>query len=246
MFSREYEIVRLLAHDAKRLWPDMVGELVLRAERGYGRGVADLVVLDIDHANLLERRNCGLPPARRAGEAVVLEAVIAKAGEPLETILSAIPMTRSHARRLMSQLADVGLVQVEDGAAFPAWPGAPIAARVVAIEAKLANWRGGAIQADRYLAFADEAYLAMPTERIETLLRHPDRLDGLDLGLIAVSDGECSIAVPAPVVRPRIPAVRRWLDEAEYGELIGSSRQLIRPFPARFEQPTPAALLAVS
>ena len=152
MFSREYEIVRLLAHDAKRLWPDMVGELVLRAERGYGRGVADLVVLDIDHANLLERRNCGLPPARRAGEAVVLEAVIAKAGEPLETILSAIPMTRSHARRLMSQLADVGLVQVEDGAAFPAWPGAPIAARVVAIEAKLANWRGGAIQADRYLA----------------------------------------------------------------------------------------------
>lgn len=86
MFQREYEIVRLVAHHAETLWPDFRGERVLQAERGYGRGVADLVVLDINRIHLADRRERLLPPARRAGEAAVLEAVIAHGGEPLDNI----------------------------------------------------------------------------------------------------------------------------------------------------------------
>ena len=244
MFNREYEVVRLVAQHAENLWPDVGGKRVLQAERGYGRGVADLVVLDVDPTQVSSRRNLGLPPARRAGEAAVLEAVIANAGKPIDAIVSAIAMTPSHARRLVWQLADAGLIKVEDGKVHPTWPAARVVTRVIAIEAKLTDWRGGAIQADRYLEFADEAYLAMPSHHIEGLLRNPDRLGGLDLGLIAVEQGECSIAIPAPKVPPRNPSIRRWLDEAEYGELSGNPRQLVRPFPARFKQPTPAALVA--
>jgi hypothetical protein len=246
MFSREYEIVRLVARSAASLWPDILGERVLQAERGYGRGVADLVVLDVDRVNLDERRERKLPPARRAGEAAVLEAVVAHAGEPLDVITAQVGMTRSHTRRLLTQLADVGLVEIMDGTARATWTAAPIASRVIAVEAKLTDWRGGAIQAMRYLDFANEAYLAMPSRRIESLLERPNQLEGLGLGLIAVSPQGCAIALRAEAAPPRLPALRRWLEEAEYGELIGDARQLIQPFPARFKQPSPAELLAAS
>lgn len=132
-----------------------------------------------------------------------------------------------------------------DGTAHPGWPAGPIASRVIAGEAKLADWRGAAIQAARYLDFADEACVAMPARKIESLLRMPERLDGLGLGLIAVSGEGYSVALHAKREPPRLPALRRWLEEAEYGQLIGDVCALIQPFPARFAHPSAAELVAI-
>lgn len=245
MLNREYEVVRTLAAHAAVLFP-VAGKRVIQAERGYGRGVADLVLLDIDQGNLLERRSRGLPPARRAGEAAVLEAVVMHSGEDVDGILSSVAMTRSHARRLLSELTLAGLISITDGRASPCWPAHPIVSRVIAIEAKLSDWRSGVVQAMRYQAFADETYLALPTSRIEAFVREPDRLQGLGLGLIGVSADRCFIAQEAERLPPREPALRRWLEEAEYGDLTGDTRRLIAPFPARFEQPSPAELVSVA
>lgn len=245
MFDREYEIVRLVARHAASLWPDIKAERVLQAERGYGRGVADLMVLEIDRANLADRRERQLPPARRSGEAVVLEAVIAHRGEPLDEVIAQVPMTRSHVRHLVGQLERAGLISTADGIARPAWPAGPIVSRAIAIEAKLTDWRSAAIQAERYQDFADETYLAMPAARIASLMKQPEKLQGLGLGLIAVSPDACEIAVRALSAKPRLPAVRRWLEEVEYGAFVGDLRQLVQPFPARFAHPTAAELVAI-
>jgi hypothetical protein len=245
MFDREYEIVRLVARHAERLWPDLNGERVLQAERGYGRGVADLMVLDIDRVSLAERRKLRLPPARRSGEASVLEAVIAHAGAPLDRVIAAVPMTRSHVRHLLRELERAALISTTDGVVRPTWSARPIVSRAIAVEAKLTDWRSAAIQAERYQDFADETYLAMPAIRIASLMKKPKRLEGLGLGLIAVTPDGCEIVVPAASAVPRLPALRRWLEEVEYGELIGDARQLVQPFPARFAHPSPAELVAV-
>jgi hypothetical protein len=242
--DREYEIVRLVAQHAASLWPDLEGERVLQAERGYGRGVADLMVLGVDRTALAERRERQLPPARRSGEAAVLEAVIAHAGTPLDEVIAAVPMTRSHVRHLLRELERAGLVSTTDGVARPTWSARPIVSRAIAIEAKLSDWRSAAIQAERYQDFADETYLAMPAPRIASLMKRPERLEGLGLGLIAVSTDGCEI-IPADATPPRLPALRRWLDEVEYGDLIGEVRHLVQPFPARFAHPTPAELVAI-
>jgi hypothetical protein len=242
---REYELVRLVAQHAASLWPDSKGERVLQAERGYGRGVADLMVLDIDRVSLAERRERQLPPARRSGEATVLEAVIAHAGAPLDEVVASVPMTRSHVRHLLRELERAGLINTADGAVIPMWSARPVVSRAIAIEAKLTDWRSAAIQAERYQDFADETYVAMPAARIASLMKRPDRLEGLGLGLIAVSPDACEIVVAAASAAPRLPALRRWLDEVEYGELIGEVRQLIQPFPARFAHPSPAELVAI-
>lgn len=245
MFDREYEIVRLVARHAAKLWPDIKGERVLQAERGYGRGVADLMVLDIDRVNFADRRERKLPPARRSGEAAVLQAVITHAGASIDEVAAVVPMTRSHVRHLLRQLERARLISTADGAVRPTWTTAPVLSRAIAIEAKLADWRSAAIQADRYQDFADETYIAMPAGRIASLMERPERLEGLGLGLIAVSLDACDIVVPAVAAPPRLPALRRWVEEVEYGELIGEARQLIQPFPARFAQPSPAELVAI-
>lgn len=242
MFEREYEIVRVVARHAEVLWPE-IRNRVLQAERGYGRGVADLMVLDIDRANLADRRERHLPPARRSGEAAVLQAVIAHAEAPLEEVIARVPMTRSHVRHLLRQLEQAGLINTADGVARPTWPAGPIVSRAIAVEAKLTNWRSAAIQSERYQDFADETYVAMPAARIASLMKRREDLEGLGLGLIAVSAEACEIAVPAAAANPRLPALRRWLEEVEYGELVGEVRPLVQPFPARFAQPTPAELV---
>lgn len=243
MFEREYEIVRLVALHAGVLWPELRSR-VIQAERGYGRGVADLMVFDIDRVSLADRRERHLPPARRSGEAAVLQAVIDLADAPLGEVIARVPMTPSHVRYLLRQLEEAGLISATDGAARPTWPAGPIVSRAIAIEAKLTNWRSAAIQAERYLDFADETYVAMPATRIASLMKRPQDLEGLGPGLIAVTPEACEIAVPAVPGTPRMPALRRWLDEVEYGDLVGEVRRLVLPFPARFKQPTPAELVA--
>jgi hypothetical protein len=245
MFDREYELVRLVARHAETLWPDFKGERVLQAERGYGRGVADLMVLDIDRVSVAERRERQLPPARRSGEASVLESVTLHAGAPLEEVIAAVPMTRSHVRHLLRELERGALISTTDGVVRPTWSARPIVSRAIAVEAKLTDWRSAAIQAERYLDFADESYLAMPEAPIASLMKKPERLAGLGLGLIAVTPDGCEVVVPAASAVPRLPTLRRWLDEVEYGELIGEVRQLVQPFPARFAHPTPAELVAL-
>ena len=47
-FDREHELVVRVASAHTALWPAASPLRVLRAERGYGRGVADLMILDFD------------------------------------------------------------------------------------------------------------------------------------------------------------------------------------------------------
>jgi hypothetical protein len=44
--------------------------------------------------------------------------------------------------------------------------------RILAIEAKLADWRPAIAQAQQYLRYADEAYVALPSNRVDKLIDH--------------------------------------------------------------------------
>lgn len=63
----------------------------------------------------------------------------------------------------------------------------PIAKEVIAIEAKMRDWKRGFIQANRYKSFADKVYLALPSETAhlvdkKLLRKHNVGLIVLDLG----------------------------------------------------------------
>ena len=59
----------------------------------------------------------------------------------------------------------------------------PIAKEVIAIEAKIKDWKRGVLQASRYKSFADKVYLALPKETIKSV--NLELLRSLNVGLIS-------------------------------------------------------------
>lgn len=64
----------------------------------------------------------------------------------------------------------------------------PLAKEIIAIEAKLKDWKRGFIQANRYKAFADKVYLAVPAETAH--LVNKQLLSKHNVGLISLSYGQ--------------------------------------------------------
>jgi hypothetical protein len=169
MFEREHELVAALAAQHRRLWPAAQMRRV-KAERGYGRGVVDLVVLDFDAALLNARLEAGLPPV--AVSQAYLVGALRAAGSVTRDEIGRLDREVSERtnRRVVQALEASGHVVEVDGLLSLRATMRPTLRRLVAIEAKLTDWRGGILQASRYHAFADQVYLAMPERAARRLV----------------------------------------------------------------------------
>jgi hypothetical protein len=79
----------------------------------------------------------------------------------------------------------------------------PIAQRVIAIEAKVSDWRKGAIQAKRHRSFANRVYLALSSDyvhraQLEILRRH-------GIGLLSASKFGVEEILESPDMPPTDP-----------------------------------------
>lgn len=94
------------------------------------------------------------------------------------------------------RLARLGLVTVRPDGAYALRRGViPDDVRIVAVEAKLHRWREALSQAQAYLSFANEAYIAMPSQQIR---RNVDALDACataGVGVIAVDETGASLVL---------------------------------------------------
>ncbi len=247
MFAREHELVAHLAGQHRRLWPSGTAYRLVKAERGYGSGVADLVLLDFDARGQSTRERGGLPPVSSAGHAYIVGALRHLGPLPLSSCGRLDPNVGERENlRVLRQLIDSGYV-VRSGAtvALPTEMASPIR-RIVAIEAKLKDWRGGLLQARRYRSYADLTYLAMPmAEAQRAAARHADVALALGIGIIGV-DETARILLRAGRGRPTESGVRAWAEESEFAEALGCPRHLVSPFPARFSVPSPEQLVALA
>lgn len=242
-FDREHELVARVASAHTALWPAASPLRVLRAERGYGRGVADLMVLDFDPQAVAVRREGGASPVAGPSEAMVLAAIRGSGVASFESLAARMSDTSPrHLRLLLGRLRDLGHVAEDADGNVRSLTG-QVLQRAIAVEAKLSDWRGGAIQASRYHSFANRSYLAMPEGPAIRLAAQRDVLDGLGIGVIAVGE-RVRVVVAAPD-RPAVePGVRCWAEEAELAALLGMPRRLVAPFTSRFTAPTPEQLVA--
>ena len=79
----------------------------------------------------------------------------------------------------------------------------PITRDLIAIEAKVSDWRKGAVQAKRYQVFADRVYLAIKQEfahRVDLDLLHAHHI-----GLLCVNESRVQELLPAKPIKPRDP-----------------------------------------
>lgn len=163
-----------------------------KKEIGVGYGVADLVLISKDSVNI---NNCVLrkkhgqrfpllnekyfktlklvPNRNQQNEAVSFD-YIAKRSDFSQSYLK---------HTILQKLEKTGYIKTDRNQRYFKVNGwLPIANEIIAIEAKLRNWKRGIIQANRYKAFANKVYLTLP-EEIEHLV-DKKYLRRLNIGLI--------------------------------------------------------------
>jgi hypothetical protein len=91
----------------------------------------------------------------------------------------------------------------------------PVAERIVALEAKLRDWRRALYQAVQYASYAFEVWVVLDTAFLQPALVHVDEFEKRGIGLLALSENGESEVVSAAARKPPRSHERFWQANAE-------------------------------
>ncbi len=98
----------------------------------------------------------------------------------------------------------------------------PVADRIVAVEAKLRDWRRALYQAVQYASYAFEVWVVLDTTFLHSALLHLDEFERRGIGLLGLSsEGEAELANPATRRQPR-NYERFWQANAEIARRLAT------------------------
>jgi len=139
-------------------------------------------------------------------------------GARLETILRRTDKSERAVRKRLGVLAETGAVLERRGVFRIASAWRDILLEIVAVEAKISDWRAAVRQAARNRIFAHRAYVALPA-RLAHRVRHEPEFGHRGIGIIGVSnEAECTIV---RIARHTVPIV--WAYYYELAFVIGDS-----------------------
>ncbi len=169
-----------------------------KKEIGTGYGIADLVLTKLDKKKCgIRKHNRQLTPLLKESYFTVLRHlpdidVDSDAMEYDELLAKTNLSSQFLKYDVLKTLERYGFVkEVEKQKYFKVNGWVPLAKEVIAIEAKLQNWKRGFIQANRYKAFADKVYLAMPEQYAHRV--DQELLKSHNIGLIILKNNLTSI-----------------------------------------------------
>lgn len=189
MVRWESELIPILSQAKAQL----AGGQEAAIELPSGYGVADLVFFDLDKTVLKERVREGIAPIDQA----TLLHVLIELQHFRKNQSVSITMLRKKAPLLknsaITYLIDNNFLipvgndklnrQFKKGNNYKNGLG-----EVVAIEAKLKDWKRGMFQAYRYRSYADKSFLAVYTKSINAPLKNISQFKKFNVGLIEVGD----------------------------------------------------------
>lgn len=196
-------------------------------------GVPDLVLLELDHDAINERRG-----AAPLGHPVDVRALLALQSSPqvpmpATAIGEWAQVSAEHLRRtVLPRLVDGGHAVAVDGGWLGSYPFRSLARRVVTVEAKLRDWRSGLAQASRHAVVADEAWLVVDVRAITPARARLAAFAQFDVGLASLSREGLLDRVSTPHVnRSRQPGRELLVERAVALHLSGcNSGELPRVF----------------
>lgn len=180
--------------------------LLTATELSLGYGRADLVAYRINIDGCRARLDNGQHRSLNRVEHYTLLRLLpdTDTGEslPLAYLSANLSFSPSHLRRsLLSYLIRFGYaVEVEHHQYAKINGFVPISHEILAIEAKVADWRRGAIQAKRYQLFANRVYLGISVEYSHRV--DPAILEKHNIGLLTIGR-EVTEVLSAPRLSPR-------------------------------------------
>ncbi len=142
-----------------------------KREVGVGYGIADLVLFKLDSNNCLIRKNHKQYKSIENEDYFRIFDLLPEMGKrkkvDIEFIINRLKISRNTLKyKYLKKLQDDNFIKIIDDQYYYKINGwMPIAKEIIAIEAKLKNWKRGILQANRYKSFANKVYLAMPSSQ---------------------------------------------------------------------------------
>lgn len=163
---------------------------LVKREVGTGYGIADLVLVRLDARKCAARKkNNQFQKLEKEEYFEVLNFlpnIEDKKPVSLEFLTKKTSLSKSFLKYKILRTLEKGnyIKEVKKDFYFKINGWIPIAKEIIAIEAKLKNWKRGIIQANRYKSFSNKVYLAIPFE-ISHLV-DKNLLKRLNIGLIVL------------------------------------------------------------
>lgn len=183
-----------------------------KREVGVGYGIADLVIVkqnSFDTANCNKRRGYKqFSRLLREEYFKVLEILPdfekGKSNADLNFLIEKTNLSKNYLKyTILKDLQQKKFIKTTgDGTYFKINGWVPLVKEVIAIEAKLKDWKRGFIQANRYKAFADKAYLAIPKETEHLVNKKLLSKHGIGLIVFDTESARKKIVVPAKKEKP--------------------------------------------
>lgn len=142
-----------------------------KREVGVGYGVADLVLYRLDPKKCAVRRKNGQYKKLQSEDFFKIFDYLPENGSQKQVDVNYLANNLNISEKnlkynYLKKLENDGFVRKINNKFYYKVNGwMPIAKEVIAIEAKINDWRKGAIQANRYKTFAHKTYLALPFEK---------------------------------------------------------------------------------
>lgn len=180
-------------------------------------GVPDMVVAAFDAAVVTGRHAAGLGPVVDVAGVRTLVALTAGVTDVPALAVSAGLSVGYLQRTVLPVLADAGWVATSRGAPVCVLHRfEPVVVWAVTVEAKRSAWAQAAAQAQRHVAAADRAFIAMDAAHARRAVDHAGHLAGAGVGVVtvradpdgALGTGVDVVAYPKPG-RPRLPRAHR-------------------------------------
>lgn len=195
----ERSMISVIKNDAYLLFSgSQKSNIKALEEFSAGTGISDLTIFSIDKNILRERKQSTAQPVTSKNHIQVLLAVLDN-HSTLDEITTTTRLSKATVQKILGMLIEEGLVVLSDSGSYSTsytLPGAS-SENIVAIEAKVRDWKSGIRQALRYKEYADYSYLAIYEDNIASCLKNIEIFKNLGIGLIGVSDNGISIHLEA-------------------------------------------------
>jgi len=194
----EKSMIPIIKGDVSRFSIGGRDKLIPLEEFSAGTGISDLTIFSIDDKILQQRKQNQAQPITSKNHIQVLLAVLDGRSTVAE-VTAATRLTKVTVQKILKQLEAEGLVILTAPGAYAASYALPGSSNenIIAIEAKVRDWKSGVRQALRYKEYADYSYLAIYEDNIAGCLENIEVFKKLGVGLIGVSDNGISIHLEA-------------------------------------------------
>lgn len=170
--------------------------LVALEEFSVGTGISDLTIFSVDKALLKQRKqNSALPLTEKVYVDILMYITSARAVKSADLVEHFTPnYSRSLVERSVERLVGRCVLSKSGDTYRPCLDIQTNSTQnIIAIEAKVKDWRSGLRQAIRYQEYADYSYLAVYEKHITKCIENKAIFDALGIGLIGVSDQGISL-----------------------------------------------------